>query len=142
MGVPRIVIDTNVFVAALMSRRGASYRLLMVLGQGRFEVSISVALLLEYEDIARRKLDMLLLSEESLADILDYVCVVAQRQSLYYLWRPILRDPADDMVLELAVASASESIVTFNRRDFAGSEQFGIEVVTPREFLRITGELS
>ena len=142
MSIPQIVIDTNVFVAALMSRRGASYKLLMLLGQERFELNISVALVLEYEDVAMRKLDLLLLPEARVIDILDYVCAIAQHQSLYYLWRPVLRDPSDDMVLELAVASGSQYIVTFNIRDFIGSERFGVEAVTPREFLLRIGELS
>ena len=142
MSIPQIVIDTNVFVAALMSRRGASYKLLMLLGQGRFELNISVALILEYEDVAMRKLNLLSLPEARVVDILDYVCAVAQHQNLYYLWRPVLRDPADDMVLELAVASASQYIVTFNIRDFVGSERFGVEAVAPREFLFRIGELA
>ena len=142
MSIPQIVIDTNVFVAALMSRRGASYKLLMLLGQGRFELNISVALILEYEDVAMRKLDLLSLPEARVVDILDYVCAVGQHQNLYYLWRPVLRDPADDMVLELAVASASQYIVTFNIRDFVGSERFGVEAVAPREFLFRIGELA
>lgn len=73
-------------------------------------------------------------------NLLDYVCSMANRQKIFYLWRPCLRDPKDDLVLELAVASRSGFIVTFNHRDFAGAEQFSIEVVSPIDFLRQIGE--
>jgi predicted nucleic acid-binding protein len=59
---------------------------------------------------------------------------------IYYLWRPFLRDPKDDMVLELAVSSDSRTIITHNHRDFRGAEQVGLRVLTPREFLREIGE--
>lgn len=60
----------------------------------------------------------------------------------FFLWRPFLKDPKDDMVLELAVEAQCEYIVTFNQKDFVGSDQFGIAVVTPQEFLRKTGVIS
>ena len=71
MAVPQIVIDTNVFVAALRSRRGASYRLLMLVDSGRFVVNVSVPLVLEYEDAAKRFLDQIHLSERDVGDIID-----------------------------------------------------------------------
>ena len=73
--------------------------------------------------------------------ILDYVFSVANRRKIYYLWRPFLSDPKDDMVLELAVSAGSEIIVTYNKDDFKGVEQFGIRVLTALEFLREIGEL-
>jgi len=74
-------------------------------------------------------------------DILDYVCQVARRREIFFLWRPFLKDPKDDLVLELAVESESEFIITYNRRDFAGIETFGIKVLTPKEFLQKLGEI-
>lgn len=138
----RVVLDTSVLVAALRSRRGASYRLLSLLGDERFETNISVPLLLEYEAAAKRLIGTIPLTEEDIAAILDYICAVSRRWKLHYLWRPVLRDPKDEMVLELAVTAGCEFIITHNVRDFEGAEQFGIRVVTPREFLVKIGEVA
>ena len=137
-----MVIDTNVFVSALRSRRGASYRLLMLLGGKQFEISVSVPLILEYEDAAKRLGREFGLTSTDIEDILDYVCSVADLREIHYLWRPILKDPQDDHVLELAVVASAQFIVTCNRRDFTGAEKFGIKVVTPHEFLKRIGERS
>ena len=137
----RIVIDTNVFVSALRSRRGASFKLLSMLGGNAFDISVSVPLALEYEALARRQARALGLDARTIDDILDYVCRVAHRRKIFFLWRPFLKDPNDDLVLELAVESESEFIITYNRRDFAGTETFGIKVLTPREFLQKLGEI-
>jgi hypothetical protein len=68
-------------------------------------------------------------------------CGTADLREIFYLWRPVLRDPKDDMVLELAVESQSDFIVTSNLRDFAAAESFGIEVVTAKQFLQKLGEI-
>ena len=135
-----IVIDTNVFVSALRSRQGASHRLLLLIGRGAFEVDISVPLIVEYEDAAKRMAREVGLAHADIDDILDYICAVAHRRRIHFLWRPFLKDPQDDQVLELAVESESDGIVTHNVRDFVGVEQFGVRVVTPQEFLRQIGE--
>ena len=137
----RIVIDTNVFISALRSRRGASFKLLSMLGGSAFEISVSVPLVLEYEALAKRQARALGLDSTTIDDILDYVCQVARRREIFFLWRPYLKDPNDDLVLELAVESESEFIITYNRRDFAGIETFGIKVLTPKEFLQKLGEI-
>ena len=67
------------------------------------------------------------------------VCRVGRRQQIFYLWRPLLRDPKDDMVAEVAVAGGAEAVVTHNRKDFSGLEQFGVRVVSPQEFLQMIG---
>jgi predicted nucleic acid-binding protein len=138
---PRIVMDTNVLVAGLRSRRGASFRLLRSLGTGRFDIAISVALVLEYEDVLMRDVAAPGLDETDIAGVLDYVCAVGHRGRIDYLWRPFLRDPKDDHVLELGVAASCEGIVTFNARDFVGVEQFGLWIMPPREFLARIGEI-
>jgi len=79
---------------------------------------------------------------QNIDDILDYLCSVARRHTIFFLWRSFLKDPKDDMVLELAVEAQCEYIVTFNQKDFVGSDQFGSAVVTPQEFLRKTGIIS
>lgn len=82
------------------------------------------------------------MKSDDIDDILDYLCSVGHRRTVYYLWRPFLSDPKDEMVLELAVAAGSDLIVTYNKSDFDGVEQFGIRVMTAQEFLKETGELS
>lgn len=133
-----VVLDTNVLVAAMRSRQGASYQLLTLLGSGKFEVNVSVGLVFEYEGALRRTAP---LGEDNIDGILDYICGMANKPKVYYLWRPMLRDPNDDFVLEVAVAGGCEAIVTFNKRDFVGAERFGIRVVSPRDFLAEIGEL-
>ncbi|MBO0700146.1 MAG: PIN domain-containing protein, partial [Zavarzinella sp.] len=135
-----IVIDTNVFVSALRSRRGASFRLLELVGTGRFEIELSVPLALEYESVGRRMLPDTPLTEADFEAILDYVCQSARHRHVYYTWRPFLTDPGDDMVLELAVAAGGATIVTFNRDDFQGAERFGVRVCTPQAFLNEIGQ--
>lgn len=137
----QIVIDTSVFVSALRSRRGASHKLLMLLESVKFEANVSVPLVLEYEDAARRLIGEIPLTERDIDDILDYVCKVANRRKVFYLWRPFLKDPKDDMVLELAVTAECDFIVTYNKGDFQGVELFGLRAVTPKEFLQEIGEL-
>ncbi len=128
----RVVIDTNVVVSALRSRRGPSFRLLSLVGTGRFEIVLSVPLALEYDDAARRATSV---PEEALSSILGFLCAAAHRQKIFFLWRPYLPDPKDEMVLELAVAAQASHIVTYNLRDFRGSERFGIRVVKPEDYL-------
>ncbi len=141
MAEPIIVLDTNVLVAGLRSRLGASFRLLQLLGSGRFDIAISVPLVFEYEDVLLRHTNLVGLDENDIRAVLDYVCLVGQHQRIFYLWRPVLRDPKDDHVLELGVAANCEGIVTFNARDFAGVEQFGLRVMRPHEFLSQIGEI-
>ena len=137
----QIVIDTNVLVAGLRSNRGSSYRLLDLVGTGRFEINLSVPLVLEYEDVLIRELPSLYVERKVVDEIIDYHCRVARHHRIYFLWRPGLPDPKDEMLLELAVKARCDFIVTYNKKDFRGSERFGIKVVDPGEFLRQIGEL-
>lgn len=136
-----IVLDTNVLVAGLRSRRGASFRLLSMVGAPELELNLSVPLVFEYEDAAKRHAADLGLSDADVDDLLDYLCAVGRHRQIYFLWRPMLRDPKDDMVLELAVEAACDCIVTHNTRDFSGAERFGVRIATPAEFLRRIGVL-
>ena len=131
-----IVLDTSVLIAGLRSPRGASFILLQLLGSGSFRVSVSVPLVLEYEAVAKEHFRTIGLTHAEIDDVIDYICNVADHREIYYLWRPFLRDPKDDMVLELAVESGAEYIVTHNLRDFAGVEKFGIEAISPGLFLK------
>ena len=140
VAVPSIVIDTNVLVSAVRSRRGASFRLLSLVGGQEFEITISVPLFFEYEDALMRIVPAIL-APGDVQDLLDHLCDVADKRRIFYLWRPVLSDPKDDHVLEAAVAGGCDAIVTFDRRHFAGAERFGIRVMGPKEFLFEIGEL-
>ncbi len=80
------------------------------------------------------------MDEGDVEDFLDYICSVSVAHEIYYLWRPTLKDPKDEMILEVAVKAQAGYIVTFNKKDFEGSESFGVDRVTPAEFLRILGK--
>ena len=91
---------------------------------------------LEYESVLMRLAGSPTLSAEDVDGLVSALCRVAAKHDIHYLWRPFLPDPGDDFILELAVESDCKFIVTFNPRDFAGAESFGIRVVSPGEFLR------
>ena len=141
MGLAQVVLDTNILVTALRSKRGASFKLISLIDKGPFKVNLSVSLVFQYEEILRRQRRSLHIIQDDIADFLDYLCSVANLHEIYFLWRPYLPDPQDDMILELAVSAGCEYIVTYNKRDFRGVEMFGIEVVTAKEFLEKIGAL-
>ena len=138
---PQIVLDTNILVSALRSRRGASFRLISLIDKGSFEVNLSVPVVLEYEEAFRKQAKSLQVTQNGIADFLDYLCSAANLHEIHFLWRPCLPDPRDDMFLELAVRAGCKYIVTYNKRDFKDVERFGIEAVTAKEFLERTGTL-
>jgi len=135
----RVVIDTNVIVSGLRSSRGASHRILRLIGQADFEIALSVPLVIEYEDAIKRDGEASGLSAEDVDRLIEYWCSVAHLQEIHFLWRPLLRDPKDDHVLELAVEAGCTSIVTHNIRDFGETDAFGVEAIRPGEFLRRIG---
>lgn len=134
----RVILDTNVLVAALRSDIGASYALVSQLPSERFQMALTVPLYLQYQDVLTRPEHMTgASSRDDILNFLRYLCSIAHRQRVFFLWRPWLKDPKDDMVLEAAVASQSRYIITHNLRDFTGSrieESFGIVPMRPREF--------
>ena len=138
-----VVIDTNILVSALHSKQGASYLLLSMVGCDKFNFAISVPLLLEYEELCVRNKELLGISEEDIRTVLHYLCAVGTPTKINFLWRPFLKDFHDDMVLELAIAAGCDSIITYNCKDFAKVEkEFGIHVITPKQFLGEIGEIS
>lgn len=130
-----VVLDTNVLVAAIRSKRGSSYELLQLIGEGVFKIAVSVSLTLEYESVLLRHVADSHMTRQDILSLIDYLCELAKWQEIFFLWRPFLRDPNDDMVLELAVAAGCDGIVTHNTRDYFGVERFGVEVLTPAAFL-------
>lgn len=140
MTAPHVVLDTNILIAAQRSRHGASSKLLSLVGTGQFEIHLSVPLVLEYEAVLMRYRLDLGLSQDDVTDLVDALCALSTLHEIYYLWRPYLRDAADEFVLELAVTARCDYIISFNQRDFAGIEQFGIRVLTAGEFVKLIGE--
>ena len=134
-----IVIDTNVLVAGMRSRRGTSFRLLQLIGDERLAIHISVPVALEYEDVLKREFMDSRISQPEVDVFLDYLFSMAQLVEAPFHLRPALRDPDDDRILELA-ARVNATIITFNIRDFLGSEAYGVKAQRPLDLLRLLGE--
>lgn len=132
------MLDTDVLVAAIRSDRGASRLILeRALERRGITLLVSVPLIIEYEAVMTRSehLKEARLSANDVGVLLDAVAAAAEPVTLAYLWRPILRDMNDDMVLEAAANGRAEAIVTFNRKDFAEVARFGIDVLSPGDAL-------
>jgi putative PIN family toxin of toxin-antitoxin system len=142
MSVPDIVIDSNVVIAALRSKKGASYKLLSLIGTNKFEIHDSVAIVLEYEDVIQRFRTEVGLSQDDVSIFVDSLCSMAHHHKIYFVWRPSLPDANDELFLELAISARCQYIVTHNIKDFKGTEKFGIKAITPKEFLQIIGEVT
>ena len=131
------MLDTNVLIAALRSASGASYQLLLAADRGEFEVALSVPLLAEYDDVSTRLSSGITIPATAVDAIIRRIAMLAHKQPIYFLWRPVLPDPKDDMVLELAIASGASHIVTFNQKDLHLAAQFGISVLMPSKFIQL-----
>lgn len=135
----RLVLDTDVIVAAMRSPTGGSATLVRAIRHGQGKLLLSTTLLFEYvaqchmlEHQRRAGLDA-----EEVEQFLDGLVLLAEPVETYFRWRPQLRDPGDEMVLEAAVNGRAQAIVTFNSRDFgAAPARFGIEVLNPGDTLR------
>jgi len=137
----RVVIDTNVLAAAMRSSFGAAFKLVALVGESdKFTIHVSVPLVLEYEEVLSRSDVVPFASPQEIRKFINYLCSVAVPCEIYYLWWPHLRDPDDEMILEVAVAGGCDTIVTYNSRDFVGAETLGIRVRSPKEFLVEIGE--
>jgi putative PIN family toxin of toxin-antitoxin system len=137
MKITRVVLDTNVLVAASRSRKGASFALLLAMKSGQFTALASVPLMLEYEAVLKRP-EQLAASGRNAAmtdAFLDALSLFIEPVHLHYLWRPQLRDPADEMVLETALNGRAEALVTLNIADFVPASHFRLPVLTPGAFL-------
>ena len=132
-----IIMDTNVLFAGLYSSLGASFQILRLLDAKKIKPVISTPLLFEYEDVLKREQTILELSHRQVDIILDNICALSDFQKIYFLWRPYLKDPKDDHILEVAVASKTKTIVTYNLKDFKRVEKFGIQAITPGNYLEV-----
>ena len=136
-----IVIDTNVILSALQSNKGKSFELISKISDDVFDFAISVPLILEYEAVLKGKLDRTFFTDSDIEDFIDYLCKVGIKTKLFYLWRPYLKDPFDDHVLEVTIQSNANIIVTYNKKDFREAEDLGIKILSPKEFLEILQEV-
>ncbi|MEQ1602202.1 MAG: putative toxin-antitoxin system toxin component, PIN family [Methylophilaceae bacterium] len=132
-----IILDTNVLFSAIRSSLGASYRLLQRIDQTSLQLHISTPLVLEYEAALKRNKS---LSDTDVEAVVDYLCHISEKHGIFYLWRPVLRDPQDDHILELAVKT-NAMIITWNLKDFVPAAQFGLTVETPRGLLKLLENL-
>lgn len=140
----KIVLDTSVVVAALMSRNGAANALLLYLFERDQKINvISNTLAVEIEAVLKRpstKEKCGNLNDQEINRFIDDLCLISDHQRINFLWRPFLRDPSDDMVLETAFNAGADAIITYNLKDFAKvEERLGIKVMIPRDLLRQIG---
>jgi predicted nucleic acid-binding protein len=136
-GALRVVVDTNVLVAASRSRQGASFALVSMIPSPEFQPCLSLGLYLEWQSVLARPEHLPPgLAPEEAQGFVRYLASQSHVQDIYFLWRPFLPDPNDEIVLELALAAGCKHIITHNVKHFFGSEQLGITVLTPREFLQ------
>ena len=135
----RLVLDTDLVVAAMRSPRGASAELLRRIDGGKAVMLLTVALALEYEAICGLADHRLAsgLSAPEVAIYVDGLIALAEPVKAFFRWRPQLRDPGDEMVLEAAVNGRADAIVTFNESHLREARRnFAIEVIRPAEALR------
>src|SRR5947208_16478946 len=134
----RVVMDTDAVVAAMRSPEGASAAILRAVRRDQATLLLTVPLALEYEAVCHRTGHRLAagLSERQVGIFVDAVIAMAQPVETHFLWRPQLRDPNDEMVLEAAVNGRADVLVTFNLRDFGTApSRFGVAVLLPREVI-------
>ena len=137
---PKALLDTNILVAGLSSQSGASFALLGNALQGRFELLASPALWLEYEAVLKRPSIVALhqLASSTVDDVLNALAGRVTPVQSHYLWRPQLRDPKDEMVLEAAINGQASHLVTLNVRDFIpAASHWRIELISPGSFLNL-----
>ena len=125
-------------MAAAHSRNGASFHIVSSSPAREFEIALTVALYTEWQAVLTRPEHLPQgVTVDATLGFLRYLASVAHLQDVHFLWRPFLRDPDDDMVLECAIASGSQFIVTHNIRDFRRVEELNVQAITPGDFLKL-----
>lgn len=137
----RVILDTNVILAAMRSQTGASHRLLLLIGHPRWQSVVTPAVMYEYEAVARRPGNVPGLSSQEITNVLDLLYHQSHRQMVWFSWRPLSSDPGDEAILEAAIAGGCDFVVSFNERHLRAAREFGIEVLKPAELLKLIGEI-
>jgi uncharacterized protein len=136
----KIVVDTSIFVSALIGPSGPSREVIRQCLQGKYSPLMGLNLFFEYESVIFRKsiLTQCLLSKEEIFSLLQAFLSVCEWINIYYLWRPNLKDEADNHLIELAIAGNARFLVTNNLRDFRDSQLVFPSLVTtdPQGLLR------
>ena len=135
----KIVIDTSVWISALINKDSKARELLRLVFRAKLSAQMSEVLFREYEDVMQRKkiqdLTPLSLAEQN--ELFEAYLSTCQWNEIYYMWRPNLKDENDNFVVELAVASGAEAIITYNVKDFKGAELiFKHKIITPEDFIQ------
>ena len=133
-----VTLDTNVLLAALMSRNGASHRILGLILEEKVKIALSTPLILEYDEVLKRKqiLDKLKMTASQIEDVIDLLVMLANQHCIYYRLRPNLLDENDNMLVECAFVSSSQYLITSNIKDFTQGELqiYPFTVITPGDF--------
>lgn len=137
----QIVIDTNVILAGLRSKGGASYQLLTILNDSRFQMNISNTLIFEYEEILKREASKLGLTYQDIDNIINGICYLANHHEIFYIWRPLAKDQDDDFLIDLALKCQADFIISYNEKDLKPIRKFSIDILTPKQFLQLLGEI-
>ncbi len=138
----RVVLDTNVLTATFRSRHGASFAIIQMVAARRLTMLLTTALLLEYEDVLKRSEQVAAhgLPTAAIDLVIEQLAALAEPVELHYRWRPQLGDPKDEMVMEAAINSRADALVTHNIRDFdIAAARFGIRLLRPGAFLELDG---
>lgn len=135
----KVVIDTNVYIAALIKKDSKAREILRLAFYKKIFPQISEPLFLEYEDVMKRDdiKKYIPLSEKEQEELFQAFMSVCRWNKIYYLWRPNLQDEKDNFLIELAIASGAKTIITYNKKDFEHMQlSFDIEIATPEEFIK------
>lgn len=138
--IEKVVLDTSVVVAALRTRAGAGNAVLRLVAKRRLIPLVSPPLFLEYEDVLKRPEQRIAhgLTLEMIDEFLADLAAVVEPVEVRFLWRPQVRDPSDEMVIEAAINGRADALVTYNVRDFAvAGERFAVQVLRPPELLKM-----
>lgn len=135
----RVVLDTSVVVAALRSQLGASNAVLNLVATRHLTALATPPLFLEYEDVLKRPEHRLIhgLVDEQIDEFLAELAALIEPVETHFQWRPQVRDPNDEMVLEAAVNGRADALVTFNIADFVqAGKWFRIPILRPVDVLK------
>jgi len=135
----KIVIDTSVWISALIKRDSKARELIRLIFQAKLSPQMSETLFREYEDVMKRKKiqELTPLSLEEQNELFEAYLSTCKWNEIYYMWRPNLQDENDNFIVELAVASGAEAIITYNVKDFKSAELiFKHKIITPEDFIK------